>query len=173
MIARLVLLAAVLAVLPTSFGAAAGTDEPVQAWIRVTDLRDDGDHVVICAPFPAGGVTLIYTHSMYGGDVRERFVAADRSLRRVEMTTANPAAAEYYAFTATVTQVGPRYRVDVPPESFPSLIVRVDNVGHHRLVVGDRAYDLLVLTGQAHRVRLDVWALSWTDRWPGGLGRCW
>jgi hypothetical protein len=141
-------------------------------WIRATDLLDLGDRVVLCEPLPADGVTLVYTHSMYGGDVRERFVAAGRSLRRVEMTTANPAAADYYASTVSVTEVDGRFRVDTPPADYEEIVVRVDNVGHHRLIVGDETFDLLALTGQAHRVRLDVLRGSWKTRWLGSDGIC-
>jgi hypothetical protein len=142
------------------------------AWIRVTDLLDTGDRVVLCRPFPDDGVTLIYTHSMYGGDVRERFVPDGRSLRRVEMTTANPAAAEYYAMTVSVTEVDGRYRVDASPASYDEVVVRVDDVGHHRLVVGDETFDLLAVTGQAHRVRLDVVRKAPWTRWIGRTTAC-
>ena len=142
------------------------------AWIRATDLLDAGNRVVVCRPFPDEGVTLVYTHSMYGGDVRERFVPAGRSLRRVEMTTANPAAAEYYASTVSVTEVDGRFRVDAPPAGYDEIVVRVDDVGHHRLIVGDVTFDLLSLTGQAHRVRLDVVRENRSSRWPGHLERC-
>ena len=120
---------------------------------------------LICQPFPGEGVTLVYTHSMYGGDVHERFVPSGRSLRRVEMTTANPAAAEYYASTVSVTEVDGRYRVDVPPADYDEIVVRVADIGHHRLIVGDETFDLLALTGQAHRVRLDVVQKNWRTRW--------
>jgi hypothetical protein len=145
------------------------------AWIRATDLLDSGDRVVLCRPFPADGVTLVYTHSMYGGDVRERFVPDGRSLRRVEMTTANPAAAEYYATTVSVTEVDGRYRVDAPPATYDQIVVRVDDVGRHRLVIGDEMFDLLALTGQAHRVRLDVMRDTWWQRFvlsPGRASSC-
>ena len=141
-------------------------------WIRATDLLDTGDRVVVCRPFPGEGVTLVYTHSMYGGDVRERFVPSDRSLRRIEMTTANPAAAEYYASTVSVTEIDGRYRVDVPPADYDEIVVRVDDVGRHRLIVGDETVDLLAMTGQAHRVRLDVVRRGWTTRWLAGRGGC-
>ncbi len=141
-------------------------------WIRATDLLEAGDRVVLCLPFPGEGVTLVYTHSMYGGDVREQFVPAGRSLRRVDMTTANPAAAEYYASTVSVTEVNGRYRVDAPPADYDEVVVRVDDVGHHRLIVGDETFDLLARTGQAHRVRLDLVRENWWARWSGQGAGC-
>ena len=165
---RPVLICAFLVFQAVSTGQVKGTS----VWIRATDLLDSGDRVVVCRPFPDDGVTLVYTHSMYGGDVRERFVPTGRSLRRVEMTTANPAAAEYYASTVSVTEVEGRYRVDAPPATYDEIVVRVNDVGHHLLVVGDETFDLLALTGQAHRVRLDVVRTGWPTRWFGPGGGC-
>lgn len=168
---RPVLICALLALQAAAPGLVTGWGSGT-VWIRATDLLDTGDHVVVCRPFPSDGVTLVYTHSMYGGDVRERFVPDGRSLRRVEMTTANPAAAEYYATTASVTRVDGRYRVDAPDATYGEIVIRVDDVGSHRLVVGDETIDLLALTGQAHRVRLDVVRARWPVGWLGRLGTC-
>jgi hypothetical protein len=168
---RSLLICALLAVQAVSPDQIVGSGNG-SVWIRATDLLDARDRVVVCLPFPGEGVTLVYTHSMYGGDVRERIVPAGRSLRRVDMTTANPAAAEYYASTVSVTEVNGRYRVDAPPADFEEIVVRVDDVGHHRLIVGDETFDLLALTGQAHRVRLDVVRGSWKTRWRGTADPC-
>lgn len=149
---------------------ASGANAPVH--VRVTDLTDTGGEVILCRPFPADGVILVYTHSMYGGDVRERFVPAGRSLRRVEMTTANAAAAEYYATTVEVTRVGERYRVEAPPAEYDEIVVRVDGVGQHRLIVGEETFDLLALTGQAHRIRLNVVRSMPVSHWWGGDDGC-
>ncbi len=145
-------------------------------FIRVTDLSDvsgnGGSEVILCRPFPPEGVTLVYTHSMFGGDVRETFVPSGQSLRRVEMTTANGAAADYYAFTVDVTRVGDRYRVDVPPEDFQEIVVRVDDVGNHRLIVAGETIDMVAAAGNAHPVRLDVVRESWTTQWWVGVNPC-
>lgn len=127
--------------------------------------------VILCRPFPSDGITLVYTHSMFGGDIRETFAPAGGMLRREEMTTANGAAADYYAFTASVTRVGDRYRIEVPPADFSEIVVRVDDIGRHRLTIGDETVDLLAMTGQAHQVRLDVVTSTWLTRlWGGGDG---
>lgn len=143
--------------------------------IRVTDVTSEiggaGGSIIACRPFPPDGVTLVYTHSMFGGDVRETFVPSNGMLRRVEMSTANAAAADYYAFTASVSRVGDRFLVEVPPAEYAEIIVRVDDVGRQRLVVGDETIDLLKASGQAHRVRLEVVTSTWASRlWRGENG---
>lgn len=121
--------------------------------------------ILLCRPLPVGEqrrVVLAYTHSMYGGDVIEEFVpTADARLRRVATTTANEAAAEYYAFNAPVVRDGDRFRVDVPPADYPELVVRADRIGNHRLTVGDDTLDLVAAGGDRHQIRL-------SPR-PGGL----
>lgn len=127
--------------------------------------------VVACEVLsPGERVALVYTHSMYGGDVVEEFVAGpDDQLRRVEMTTANEAAAEYYADTARVSRTGDRFRVEAPAASFAEIMVRVDRVGAHRLRLGGGTLDLLAATGDGHRVRLSLRVLG-LRQWILGMG---
>lgn len=121
-----------------------------------TDLT--ADEVILCQRVRAGEpIVLAFTHSMYGGDVREEYVAsADARLRRTAVTTANLAAAEYYAYTARVLREGDRYRLDVPEVSFGQIVVRADRVGDHRLDVGAASVDLVSRAGAGHQVRLAV-----------------
>jgi hypothetical protein len=125
--------------------------------------------VVHCRP-AHGEVTLAYTHSMYGGEVRERFGASqDGRVWRLEMTTANAAAAEYYAYDARVERDGDRYRVDVPEQAFPEVVVRVDRIGDHRLLLGEQTVDLVAAVGEGRPVALRVQSVSLLDRLlPGG-----
>ncbi|MGH2532844.1 MAG: DUF1850 domain-containing protein [Thermomicrobiales bacterium] len=122
--------------------------------VTVTDLTDG--RVIVCQPMPGGGrMTLVYTHSMYGGEVWEVFVPRDDGrLVRVEMTTANAAAAEYYAYDSPVVREGNRYRVDLPPADYDEVVIRVDQVGRHRLLIGGETIDLLAVAGDGHRVEL-------------------
>ena len=121
-----------------------------------TDLTTDT--TIACEVLSSGErVALVYTHSMYGGDVVEEFMTGpDDQLRRVAMTTANEAAAEYYADTVRVTRVGDRFRVEAPAASFAEIVVRVDRVGGHRLRLGGETVDVLAATGDGHRVRLSL-----------------
>lgn len=156
---RLIALVALLGIAPA--GAMANPT------IVAADLETG--RVVLCRS-AAEGMTLAYTHSMYGGEVREEFVAGrDGRLRRLAMTTANAAAAEYYAYDADVVRDGGRYRVDVPVQEFAEVVVRVDRVGAHRLLVGERTIDLVAVAGEGHRVALEVRSVPFAARLaPGG-----
>ncbi len=113
---------------------------------------------VICLPLSSTSqVAYSFTHSMYGGDVTEEFVLAgtDR-LRRTSFSTANEAAAEYYAYETNVVPIDGRFVVDVPIVEFSEIVVRVDTIGAHRLRLNDSTIDLLAATGDRHQVRLTV-----------------
>lgn len=117
---------------------------------------------------PASGVVLAFDHSMYGGEVREVFEAGGGGrLRRVAVTTANAAAAEYYAYDGRVVRDGDRYRVDAPPREFPAIVVRVDRVGAYRLGLGPETVDL-VAVADGHPVRLALRPVAAVARWIGG-----
>ena len=156
--ARLFALTAVLAV------ASAGVSS--NPMFLATD--SDTGAVVLCRPV-GEKVTLAYTHSMYGGEVREEFVGGrDGRLRRLAMTTANAAAAEYYAYDVGVERDGDRFRVDVPIQAFPEVAVRVDDVGAHRLLVDDVSIDLVAATGNGHRLVFSVGPVPFVARLPPG-----
>lgn len=133
----------------------------------VTD--ETAGRTMLCRPFPAPTrVTLAFTHSMYGGEVRETYTVADGSrLRRVALTTANAAAAEYYAYVADVVRDGTRFRVDLPAAEFDEIVVRVDRVGDHRLMVAGVEIDLVAAAGDRHQVRLDVRSSTLAERLLG------
>lgn len=119
-------------------------------------VRDEtAGKVVLCQTVsPATRITLIYTHSMFGGDVIEEFVPLGNDrLRRLRMSTANEAAAEYYAYEADVIATNQRFIVDVPRATFGEIVVRVDRVGHHRLGFDGTTIDLLAASGDRHQVR--------------------
>jgi hypothetical protein len=117
---------------------------------------ETGNQIVLCRQLePSEEFILAYTHSMYGGDVRETFrVTAAGTLRRIAMRTAHPAAADYYAYTADVVREGDLYRIDVPAADFAAIAVRIDEVGAPRLRFADGEIDLLAATGNQHRVVL-------------------
>ena len=154
----ILLLLLALAPLPASSGLA----------FVATDLT--ADRPVLCRPVRAGDrIVLAFTHSMYGGDVREAYVAmGDGRLRRVAVTTANAAAAEYYADTAGVTREGDRFRLEVPDVSFARIVVRADRIGDHRLAVGAETVNLAASTGNTRQVQL---ALKERPIWNRLLGR--
>lgn len=122
----------------------------------VAVVDDTRGQPLLCRPLGKGErFVLVYTNSMYGGDVRETYeVTSDGRLRRVAMHTAHPGAADYYAFTADVTREGDLYRIELPDAEFPEIAVRVDQVGAPRLHFVDGELDLLAATGDQHRIIL-------------------
>jgi hypothetical protein len=117
----------------------------------------DGEPLV-CQPIGRDStVTLIFTHSMYGGDVRETYrVAPGNRLRRTSIVTANAAAAEYYATDGRVARTDEGYRLLLPERTFDNLVFRIDSVGKHRLVVDGDTIALADESGQSMQGRLDV-----------------
>jgi hypothetical protein len=132
--------------------------------LRVNDLT--ANRTVICAGISSGdALSLSFTHSMFGGEVREDYVVTgDGQLRRVSMTTENAAAADYYAYTVAVIPEAGRYRIDVAPTVLPEIVIRVDHIGHHVLIVESHRLDLLTLTGDRHQVRVTIERQSFWDR---------
>lgn len=147
---------------------AGGLLAPIPPGIAVVD--EDTGRVVLCQPLPPPDrIALVFTHSIYGGDVVEEYVVTPRrSLRRVSMTTDNAAAAEYYASTGNVLHSGNRFLVDVPDADFPEIALRVGRIGAQRLRLGGETLDLLAMTGDRHRVWLRPRTSSLTDRLLGG-----
>jgi hypothetical protein len=80
-------------------------------------------------------VTLVFTHSMYGGEVRETWRVDGGSLVRERFETDNAAAAEYYATDGGYRRVASGYEVEAPPLRIDALPFRIDQVGDHRLRV--------------------------------------
>ena len=77
----------------------------------------DGE-LVICARVDADTpVTLTFTHSMFGGFVRETYTVDDERLVRQQIVTENAAAAEYYATDGRVASVPDGYEVLAGPFS--------------------------------------------------------
>lgn len=92
---------------------------------------------------PNGRVTLVFQNSIYGGEVRETYQATgDGRLTRIEMTTENAAAAEYYAWDGRVARVADGYRVTGPPLTTGTLPVLLDTIGRHRLRIAGDEYAL-------------------------------
>lgn len=92
---------------------------------------------LLCRRVTSGStVTLVFTHSMYGGGVRETWRIEGSALDRVRIETDNAAAAEYYASDGRVERTDTGFEVIAPPLLTESLVVRIDQIGRHRLRVG-------------------------------------
>ena len=128
--------------------------QPV-TWVQAT--TDDGTRLA-CARVDADTpITLVFTHSMYGGFVAEDYqLRADGVLERQRMTTENAAAAEYYATDGQVRAGDDGYEVIAPPFSTDALAIRVDARGDHRLTIGARTWALYDMLGASTRVTLET-----------------
>jgi hypothetical protein len=123
---------------------------------------DDGSILACHRVAPGTRVDLTFTHSMYGGDVTESWRVSGNSLERVGMFTDNAAAAEYYAWDGQVERAGDRFLVVTTPLQEPVLVVRIDQIGQHRLMIGDEAHDLSTTIGGSAQVRIEpVSAPAW------------
>lgn len=99
-------------------------------------MTEDGD-ILVCQQIDANGaVTLVFTHSMYGGEVRETWRAQGNELVRDAIVTENAAAAEYYATDGVVERVRDGFEVTSPPIEIDALVIRIGQIGKHRLRVG-------------------------------------
>ncbi len=105
--------------------------------VTVVTMTTDEDSVLACRRMaPGATVTLAFTHSMYGGEVRETWRVDGSMLERVRIETDNAAAAEYYAFDGRVEWTESGFEVIVSPLTVEALPVRVDQIGQHRLRFG-------------------------------------
>jgi hypothetical protein len=87
-------------------------------------------------------VILVFTHSMYGGEVRETWRVDGDAMARERIVTDRAAAAEYYATGGETRPVGGGYEVIGPPLRTDALAFRIDRIGDHRLRIGDEEIPL-------------------------------
>lgn len=123
--------------------------------LRVTT----GDGVaLICTRVAAGtAVVLEFTHSMYGGFVREMYrIDSDGDLKRQRIITENAAAAEYYALDGRTQRVDDVYEVLGTPFRTKRLVVRVDTRGNHRLTIGATVYRLTDILPDSTQIAVRV-----------------
>lgn len=129
-----------------------------------------GGRLLATLPLPDGAFTLVFTHSMYGGRVSERYRVdlTDRQPRLVRsiIRTDNGGAAEYYARYGNLRQDAVGWRLDGPELVLPSLRLRVDRVGEPRLEADGRTFVLLDLLPDGGTVLLQPAGPRATD--PAG-----
>lgn len=102
-------------------------------------------------------VQLQFTHSMYGGYVRESWrVTPARQLDRVRFVTENAAAAEYYATDGSSFRAEDGFVVPGEPLLQSELIVRVNSRGNHWLTVDDESIHLAEELQASTQVRISV-----------------
>lgn len=102
-------------------------------------------------------VQVQFTHSMYGGFVREAWrITPDYQLERVRFVTENAAAAEYYAADGSSYKSDDGYVVPGSPLQESELVIRVNNRGNHQLKVGDVHIDMAGGLQESTQVRITV-----------------
>lgn len=127
--------------------------QPV-TWLQVT--TDDGTRIACARVDEDTPITLVFTHSMYGGFVAEHYrLRADGMLERERMVTENAAAAEYYATDGRIRQTTEGYEVLAAPFVADELPIRVDARGDHQLTIGRVTYPLYDQLEASTRVTLD------------------
>ena len=111
--------------------------------VQVAEVRTDDGNVLVChRTAPGGIVTLVFTHSMYGGEVRETWRVDGDGLDRVQIVTENAAAAEYYATDGRTRRVDGGVEVLALPAHVDTLPFRIDHIGNHRLRLDDEEISL-------------------------------
>ncbi len=139
----------------------------LQPALTLAAITDDGTTLARARVTPGTMITLTFTHSMYGGDVREIYqVDRDGTLVRQRVVADRAAAAEYYAWDGSVVAMDDGYEVIGPPFETDELVIRVDARGGHRLTVGDRTWRLADAVAAPTQVRISV------DR-SSPLPACW
>lgn len=135
-------------------------------------VTTEGNEPLVCRPVGRDStVTLVFTHSMYGGDVRETYVAAPgNQLRRTGIVTDNAASAEYYATDGRISRIDGDYLLLQPEQTFDELIFRVDDIGKHRLIVDGDTITLADESGRSRQARLTVVSSSVGGSLLGRLG---
>lgn len=100
---------------------------------------------------------LQFTHSMFGGYVREQWrITPDNRFERVRMVTENAASAEYYATDGSSYRADDGYVVPGEPLVRTTLVVRVNQRGNHVVTVGDQQANLADLLPQSTQVHISV-----------------
>ncbi len=133
----------------------------LQPALAVTLITGDGDQL-ICARVETGArVELQFTHSMYGGYVRESYrVDSDGTLSRQRIITENAAAAEYYATDGRTRRTNDGWEVLAPPFETRELVIRVDERGDHRLTIDGTSYHLADRLTAPTQVRIGTTHIS-------------
>lgn len=129
----------------------------LQPGLVVSVTTDDG-HVLVCTRAGRGDrLMLTFTHSMFGGDVRETYrINSEGVLIRERMVTDNAAAAEYYATDGRTEQHADGFEVFSEPFSTEEMVIRVDTRGNHRFTVGQTTWNLADAVTEPTQARIST-----------------
>lgn len=125
---------------------------------RSLQVQTETGTIVWCATISRSDIVqLQFTHSMFGGFVREQWlVTPSNDLERVRFVTENAAAAEYYATDGTSYLADDGYVVPGEPLQQQQLIVRVNTRGNHVLTVGEHRVQLAEELKESTQVRISI-----------------
>lgn len=126
-----------------------------QPALAVTLVTGEGDQLTCTRVAPGARVELQFTHSMYGGYVREVYrVDPAGTLSRQRIVTEHAAAAEYYATDGRTRRQDDGWEVLAPPFATRELVIRVDDRGDHRITIDGTTYHLAAMLTQPTQVRI-------------------
>lgn len=125
---------------------------------RSVQVHTDTGVLVWCTAVGTDDIMqLQFTHSMFGGYVREQWrITPNRQFERVRFVTENAAAAEYYATDGSSYRADDGYVVPGEPLMRTSLVVRVNTRGDHVVSVGNTTARLADLLPQSTQVHISV-----------------
>lgn len=121
---------------------------------------------------PGDRFALRYEHSLYHVTTWERFTVEHGAMVLREVAAPSEAVLDYYRFPGHYGRAYAREGASLVVRGLavaqPELVIRVDQVGRHRLVAGGREVALYEHTGDGDRVRVTVRsvprALLWLSR---------
>lgn len=121
-------------------------------------VRNESGASVWCGPAKTYDVVeLQFTHSMFGGYVKERWlITPDNRLDRDRFVTENAAAAEYYATDGSSYRADDGFVVPGEPLQQSELVIRVDSRGNHYLRVDNHTIHLAGIVHESTQVRISV-----------------
>lgn len=125
---------------------------------RSVQIHTSAGEMIWCSPVDIGDtVQLQFTHSMFGGFVREQWqVTPGNQLQRDRFITQNAAAAEYYATDGTSYQADDGFVVPGEPLLESELIVRANSRGNHVVTVNENSVHLSQTLPQSTQVRISI-----------------
>ena len=140
--------------------------------VTFVKVATDDDAILACRRMGhASTVTLVFTHSMYGGEVRETWRTDGPDLVRLGIETDTAAAAEYYAYDGSIERTGDGFEVIVPPLAVDQLPIRVDQIGQHRLRFGPDEVSLATQVEDSAAATMSVTQVALME-WIAGSDDC-
>ncbi|HEX2184977.1 MAG TPA: hypothetical protein VHN78_05680 [Chloroflexota bacterium] len=143
--------------LAAAAGLALTNSLPIGPAVEVRDL-DEGGRLLATVPLLAPGTfDLLFTHSMYGGEVVETYRVAGQPSPRLERSavrTERSGAAEYYARYGDFRRGSEGWVLETERLELARLPLRVDRTGSPAIQVGARRLPLLGLVPDGHLAEL-------------------